>query len=198
LRPIVAALAGLAPGSVLAHSPMPGIEGFYIGLVHPATVPAQLLAGIAIGLLLGLAGAAVARPAWGAFAAALAVTLGLSLAGYAAPDPTWLPLPAALAAALACLFTVSRWLAVLLSGASGALIGLGSLPDPGPAGAVAVTIVGTFIGANVLVILLFGGVDLARERLSERWLMLGGRVLAAWLGAIVVLLLAFAFAPRAG
>lgn len=36
-----------------AHSPIKGVGTFYSGLLHPALVPAHLLALIAVGLLIG-------------------------------------------------------------------------------------------------------------------------------------------------
>jgi len=205
------ALAGTAsllswPGVALAHSPLPGIEGFYIGLLHPAGAPEPLLCAITLGLLLGVAGPAVARPAWGAFALALACGLAWSFAGAVRAPFEWLPLAAALAAALASVVGFppgsptdlakalptgwSTRVAVGLSAFGGVAMGLGSVPDPGPAGDVLVTIAGSFVGANVLLLLAFGAVDLLRERLPAAWVLIGSRVLAGWLVAIIVMLLA--------
>ena len=41
------------PVPAYAHSPVPGIEGFYIGLLHPFSTPAQALLMLGLGLLIG-------------------------------------------------------------------------------------------------------------------------------------------------
>jgi len=211
IGPALARAAALLfwPGVALAHSPMPGIEGFYIGLLHPAGAPEPLLCAITLGLLLGVAGPGVARPAWGAFALALACGLAWSFAGGVGPAFEWLSLAAALAAALAGVVGFSPGLstdlvearptdwsirvAVGLSAAGGAAMGLGSVPDPGPTGDVLVTIAGSFVGANFLLLLAFGGVDLLRERMPVAWVLIGSRVVAGWLVAIVIMLLALTY-----
>ncbi|WP_211826991.1 HupE/UreJ family protein [Kistimonas asteriae] len=46
-------LLSLVSGSVLAHSPVAGLNQFYNGLLHPLLVPTQLLVLLSLGLLLG-------------------------------------------------------------------------------------------------------------------------------------------------
>ena len=53
---LAAALAAallLVPGHALAHSTIPGIGGFYNGLLHPLVVPAHLLVLLGLALWLG-------------------------------------------------------------------------------------------------------------------------------------------------
>jgi hypothetical protein len=183
----------LAPGVSFAHAPMPGVEGFYVGLLHPAGAPESLLCAFAVGLVLGMAGSTLARKAWGLFVVALALGLVWSYARETAATSAWLPLAIALAAAASAVLGKARWLTIGLGAAGGMAIGLASAPDPGPAGAVVITLAGTFVGANLLLLLAFGGVDIARERLRAAWFMLAARVLAGWLIAIILLWGAFAY-----
>ncbi|MBX3705946.1 MAG: hypothetical protein KF911_04865 [Pseudomonadales bacterium] len=200
--PRASAAALLAcPGAALAHSPLPGIEGFYVGFLHPAGAPEPLLCAIALGMLLGVHGPVVARPAWGLFALALGAGLAWSFTDGARTTLAWLPLAVALAAALACVVAprpdsrTGTWTAVGLGAAAGIAIGLGSVPDPGPTGAVLVTVAGSFVGANFLLLLVFGAVDFLREHLPSAWIQLGARIAAGWLVAIVMMLLALAWQP---
>jgi hydrogenase/urease accessory protein HupE len=40
------------PKPAYAHSPIPGIEGFYVGLLHPFSTPSQALLMLGLGLLI--------------------------------------------------------------------------------------------------------------------------------------------------
>lgn len=72
-----AALAVL-PSPALAHYPVPGLEGFYTGLAHPYSTPAQALAVLGLGLLIGWLTPQQARIAFAVF---LAATLAGVLTG---------------------------------------------------------------------------------------------------------------------
>jgi hydrogenase/urease accessory protein HupE len=185
------ALLSSAPAQ--AHAPMPGVEGFYLGLLHPASAPEPLLCVLAVGLVLGMAGPAIARRAWGLFVTALAPALIGSWVHETAAVPEWLPLAVALAAAASAVVGWVRWLSIALGAAGGAAIGLAAAPDPGPLAAGLITMAGTFVGANLLLLLAFGGVDVARERLRAVWFRLAARILAGWLVAIILLWGAFAY-----
>jgi len=187
------AAALLTPGVASAHAPMPGVEGFYVGLLHPAGAPEPLLCALALGLVLGMAGPTLARRAWGVFVAALALGLVWSYARETAATSAWLPLAVALAAAATAVLGKARWLTIALGALGGMAIGVASAPDPGPAGAVIITLAGTFVGANLLLLLAFGAVDIARERLRAAWFMLAARVVAGWMVAIILLWGAFAY-----
>ena len=85
MRALAGGLAGalLLPGPALAHSPIPGIGGFYNGLLHPLLVPAHLLALVALGLWLGQQ--ALPRIERALLAFSLLLLAGLALAAFAAP-----------------------------------------------------------------------------------------------------------------
>jgi len=173
---------------------VPGIEGFYVGLRHPLTSPDQALALLATGLLLG--GFPLSRlvAAFATLGVGLLVGLALGDAGLS-PAP-WLYAFAAATAAVAAL-APGRWraTAVCAAGMAGLLFGWASVPDPGPAQDRFFTIAGSFAGALLLPLYLAGALDLLRERVDHPAFGIALRVLAAWVAAIAVLILALILAP---
>jgi hydrogenase/urease accessory protein HupE len=185
------AFALTCAGPAAAHSPAPGVEGFYAGLRHPLTTPDQALVLLATGLLLG--GFALPRlvPAFVALAAGLAV--GLALGHLAPAAPAWLyALAVATGAAAALLPGRGLGAAVALAGVCGLALGWASVPEPGPSFDRAVTMTGSFAGALLLTLYLAGGIDLLRERLDRPAIRIAFRVAAAWITAIANLMLALA------
>jgi hypothetical protein len=184
--------AALTASSAQAHSPVPGIEGFYLGLVHPLTAPAQLLALLGLGVLTGLLFPARYALLGGMFAAAFLTALALPL-----PDPwldTGLFALAALAGTAAALLPRQWlfWAAAALSAVTGAGLGLASIPDPGPATDRAVTMAGSAAGANLALLYLAGGIGWMRDRVRRPWVTIALRVAAAWIAAIAGLMAALA------
>jgi hypothetical protein len=193
MRPLLGALAALFWGwspTAFAHSPMPGFEGFYVGVLHPLAVPGQLLTLVAGGLLLGRQGPPVARPAFAAFLAALVA--GVAAGGLPPADAfvSWAPLAAALPLALLLLIPHGGVVTILAAAVAGGVVGLGLNPDPGPFGAVAITVAGSLVGAPFLLLCAFGAADVLRERLPAVWSRNVLRVAGAWLFALAALLLA--------
>lgn len=176
------------------HSPMPGFEGFYVGLLHPLAVPGQWLALMAAGLLLGRSGPAPARLALAAFLAALVLgaVLGAVLSGSPAAEPqvTWAPLLVTLPLALLLLVPCGRRVTALAGASAGGVVGLGLMPDPGPFSAVAITAAGSLVGAHFLLLCAFAAADVLRERAPPAWARNALSVAAAWLFALAALLLA--------
>ena len=178
-----------------AHSPVPGIEGFYVGLVHPLTSPAQILALLAVGVFFGQR--RDARP-WLPVAVFACVCLAGVLAGlsgvtFDAAGPGLLLL-ALLVATLAALWPLTPALPGLAAaGVAGLLTGLESIPDPGPVRATAITLSGTYIGAVVLLLYCIGGLMWVLDNARWSWVPVAFRVAAAWVAAVAALLLALHF-----
>ncbi len=186
----------LAPTVAVAHSPIPGIEGFYAGLLHPLSNVAQLLALLALAVMLGLGFRQSAASSLAALA--FGVLIGIVL-GQLALTADWLQVgllvTAVAAAATSALFPVLPIVvAALFALVVGILVGIASTPDPGPLRATLITLAGSFVGANLLVLYVGGGVDWIREKYTEHWVQVGIRVVAAWICAISVLMTALAFA----
>ena len=199
------AAAGGAPAPAFAHTPFEGFEGLYKGLAHPALEPMQGLALVAAGLVMGRAaadgGAGVFARAWLVFAAAALAGLGAHLAlGAAAMTVS----PAAAAAllvggAVALTAQLARPMVLAASAVSGLAAGWTALPDPGPAAAVAVTALGAMLAALLLpgfVAARTSGV--MRRSVRHPVLAIVLRVLASWIAAIAVLVIAFSLRPAMG
>jgi hypothetical protein len=182
------------PTPALAHSPVPGIEGFYIGILHPFSTPAQALLMLGLGLAVGAFAPRRAGWAMGTFLAA--TLIGILIGLIPADLDTALFATAFLAAAAAAL-APGRLLpvAVALALVGGVLIGLASVPDPGPTRDRVITMMGSFVGANLGLLYLFGFGMIVRERYTQPWVAIAFRVAAAWVGAISLLMLALRLAP---
>lgn len=182
--------AACLPGRALAHSPFAGIEGFYVGLLHPLSTPGQLLALLALGVMLGWCWRERFAAAWTVFAGAvlLGIVLGQLDIGPGHEEP-FLLLIGVVAATLSALHPGGFFPAIMiLVGLGGLLIGLVSTPDPGPLRATVITLAGSFVGANLVLFYVSGAVGALRERFTRHWLAVGLRVVAAWIAAIAVLM----------
>jgi urease accessory protein len=183
------AIAGLAfaPGWAMAHSPIPGIGYFYSGVLHPFVVPAQWMALLALGMLAGQHGLATQ----GRAAAAWLAALGLGLAAAArlgAPDTDLLLLGGCLVLALSVVVArpLPAWGVAVAAIVIGLLLGLGSSPDGLSGAARWGSLAGTGLGATVG--LLWAAA--LTEAAARPWLKVAVRVVASWLGACALLVLA--------
>jgi hydrogenase/urease accessory protein HupE len=171
---------------------MPGTEGFYIGLLHPVSTAPPLLALLGIGVLLGQAGLQQAITSLKAFA--LAAALGLLLGVFGVSHPVQEPLLLLIAVTASSLAAIApprlEIPRILLAGLGGLLIGIVSAPDPGPLRATLVTVAGSYVGANALLLYASGGVIWIREHLKQPWVHIGLRVVSAWIAAISCLMVA--------
>lgn len=192
-------MAIFLPGQGLAHSPIPGIKGFYIGLLHPLTSPAQVLALLALGVAFGLRWPRLFAMAWAAFAGCYLVGIALGQAGVpvASAEPALLALAFATGAFAALWPSGPAAPLIAAAGAAGLLIGIVSTPDPGSLRSTVITLTGSFVGAVVALLYAAGGLGWLYERTSAAWLRIGFRIAAAWISAIAALILALALAaPR--
>ncbi len=190
-RAILACLLAATPAA--AHSPLPGISGFYSGLVHPLTTPDQVVALLAMGLLLGTHGLSRLVPA--AWLLGIGLVLGLALTRPGTdPGPALYGL-AILAACLAAL-APGRALpvALALAALAGLLLGAAAVPDGGPQRDRMITMAGSFVGVGMLSLYLAGIVDLLRRRVEPSLLAVPLRVAAAWIAAIATIMLALVLA----
>jgi hydrogenase/urease accessory protein HupE len=163
-----------------------------MGMVHPLSTPPQLLALLALGLMLGQSWPRKFSIAWLIFALAAAIGLIVGNLGYGLrlADPALLII--AFAAALLAAVAPSQLLVpgMLLAGAGGLFLGVVSTPDPGPLRATIITIAGTYVGANLALLYSSGGIGWLRQRFDQPWARIGLRVIAAWIAAISCLMLA--------
>ncbi|BCH21195.1 HupE/UreJ family protein [Mesorhizobium sp. L-8-3] len=183
LAPAVAILFASC-GAATAHSPVKGIGASYNGLLHPLLVPAHLLALVAIGLLVGQHAPRQSRAALPAFVAATAAALTLTCA---LPTlPRWPPLAVALAAGLAVasgrLPGPASW---LLAVAAAAAVALDSQPDAIPADQAWLALIGTGLGAALIIVYLGG----LAAWLDRPWHRIAIRALGSWIAASAMLVL---------
>lgn len=178
---------------VHAHSPVPGIEGFYTGLLHPFSTPAQALFLVGLSLLAGVLTAASARWLLGGFL--IASLAGLFLGPHFDDVDPVLFAMASVAGAMAALAPGKLVpVTVILAAVGGYLIGEISIPDDGPTNDRVITMSGAIVGANVGLLYLFGVNNVIRERYTWGWVGIAFRVLAAWLGAVALLMFALGYA----
>ena len=192
--------AGLAllawPVAALAHSPYPGIRGFYVGVLHPLTTPGHVLLIVAISILLGTR---VSDNRLRCLAALFGATaFGLLLAFLLAPLlPTQLLL-LLLTTALGLLIVLPRelpaWLYPVLTGASGFLLALESIPEPGPVMDVFITTFGSLAGIHYLIMYGSRLAAAAWRRWQSPVTAIAVRVAGSWISAIGCLMLAFVLA----
>ena len=184
----------LAAQDASAHGAVQGLGHFFGGVVHPLLELPQILALVALGLLIGQRGLAATRPASLVFASATA--LGLVAAGLGfTPDTGAVLLGGAGLAGLAVLTAapLPRALYALLAGGTGLAVGLGSAPEVVAGSARAVMLLGSGVGACVW---MFNVVGVVHE-IRRPWLGVGVRVIGSWIVACTVLMTALAVAgPR--
>lgn len=86
--------------------------------------------------------------------------------------------------------------ALLMVILGGLLIGQISIPDPGPVRDRIITMAGSLVGASVGLLYVAGGVVYLTERYQQKWVDIAFRVVAAWMGAISLVMLALEFASN--
>jgi len=186
------------PGAAWAHSPVPGIRGFYLGLAHPFTEPAVVLALLSLGLVLGQRGADAFRKAWLRFAISLVLGLAIAFTAKSVMEPYAFLLVITF---LLGLFATSalplpKTAAFAIGAPVGYFVAISSMPDPGPWRAVAFSVTGNVLGINLLLLFTTGSVLHLREEFDRWWLAIGFRVIGSWIAAISGLMIALTFAAR--
>lgn len=190
LRSLAAALAA-APFPVYAHSPIEGIGQFYGGLLHPLLVLPHALALGMFALLVGQRGLPAMRFAYPPFVLLLIVGLGLAGFGVTQEPPVERAL---LAIGLLCGLMVALEIApprAALAGLGAALallVGADSGVDGLTRQQTFAALLGCWLGAVVLLIVIAGVAELAQRS----WQRIAVRVAGSWGTASAVLVLALA------
>jgi urease accessory protein len=173
-----------------AHDPVPGIGGFPGGLLHPLFVPAHLLALVGLGLFIGQQPARVLLALF--FAAGLVAGLGAIASAVGETQANLaLLLTAAITGGLTALAapapSVIGWILALVTGAA---IGLDSPPQVISVREATMILIGTGIGAFVVVAVVAACAALFRRE----WQRIGVRVVGSWTAASAILVLAMRLA----
>lgn len=190
-RRYLASLLVLVPGTVFAHSPMPGIGQFYGGLLHPVLVPSHLLALVALGLLVGQRGLAVMRLAYSSFA--LALLAGLVLAALWPTSPTGaetalLALAGCCGLAAGLRIPAPRLLLAAVAAATALVVGADSGVEGLNRQETFFAMFGAFAGACFIIIVVAG----LAEMPQREWQRILVRVLGSWCAASAMIVLALA------
>lgn len=189
----------LLPGAASAHSPIKGLGDLYNGMLHPLFVPAHLLLVIALGLLLGQQGVRRNLASAGTYMAGLLSGLMLAWYGVVLKDAvtqelTVLAVAVVVALAVVVANRLPAWAMVLLALLAGGLLGLDSAQSELVARARAVALFGSGIS---LYLLLLYPMALAERFQGHPWLRVGVRIVASWITASALLVLALLLAPAA-
>jgi hypothetical protein len=182
----------LAPTGAWAHSSIAGFGGFGSGFLHPLFDPVLLLAVVVSALLIGQHGFAGSRPAMASAAVGLALGLLATGLGFAAPSSA--PLLAAVMLTGLLVGIGRQWPPVLYGAVAAALglcIGLGAEPDDASGVTRAFTLTGSFIGGCIWI----ADGALVVMALKKPWGRVLVRVLASWMTACALLVLALHWAP---
>lgn len=191
---LVALLVMAWPEAAFAHSSLPGLSGFYWGMLHPFTSAAQLLLLIVLGFLV--------QQRLPASELVLFTFIGANLIGGAVAAAGYLPADADILllalTVLAGLLVVSAlpltpWLLMVVGAVCGIAAGLVSWPDAGKLDAVLMTAFGAVVGSFLLVMMIAAVVEVIRLKVSLPWLPIAIRVAGAWVTAVAMLLGALTF-----
>lgn len=184
------------PVPAWAHSSAPGLQGIYWGMLHPFTNGAQMLALMALALVIQqrlpesedvfhgfwiscLAGASAAASGLPGLNPDMLLTCFAILAGVLAASAMRLPLAALLALGICC----------------GLLCGYVSWPDPGVRSDMMFTTLGAILGAVLVILMVAGLFEMVWQAARWAWLPVAVRVAASWVTAISLLLAALSFRP---
>lgn len=183
----------LVASPAYAHAPIPGIKGFYVGLLHPFSTPAQALLMLGMGLLAGFC--VVDKAKWFLSAFLLATLIGVFFG-----SAEWDLDPALYATAIGVCVLAALVpgklapVAIALTAVGGVLIGSVSITDAGLTQDRVITTSGSIVGANIGLLYLWGFTHFVQDQYPWPWVRIAFRVAAAWIGAIALLMLALAFA----
>lgn len=192
---VLALVIALLPNTATAHAPIHGIEGFYVGLLHPFTSAGQVMVLIALSLVFGQQWPGRFALAWAAFAVACVAGIVIGQMGQVseAAEPCLLGLAAA-SGILAALWPAAPVvIGIAAAVVAGIFIGMASTPDPGALRATVITLAGSFVGANLALLYAAVGVGWLHKKATMACIRIGFRIAAAWTATIAALLLALRF-----
>jgi len=165
------------------------MSGLLGGMLHPLAMPAHVLALLAIGLLIGQQRRLPFLLA--AFVVGLVAGLGALAMAFAPPAAANVLLAATTMSAL--LAALAHPLPVLISvplvAVAGVALGLDSPPEAISIAVAIAMLIGTGIGAGLAVAVIAAGV----HRLDGSWQQIGVRIIASWIAASAILVLALRF-----
>ena len=187
--------AGLLAVPAQAHGVVPGIGAFYNGALHPLATPAQLMALLALGLLVGQhmqasTNAAAKAPLLGLLVALLVGLLLHRVAGDPDTERVLLVLAPVMGIATAAARSLPIPALAALAAATGAAVALGS----GPEGVDGKDRWLMLAGSGFASLLTSSYVAVMVSMARPAWLKIAVRVVGSWITAASLLVLALAVA----
>ena len=180
--------------AIPAHVPIENINEFYAGILHPLMVPAHIMTII----LVGLTASRIPGEALGLsrlFMTGLTVGLVASGFGVTTAFPLWLlyVMLCLLGVYVASNFQYRQPLfSRILLVTAGLLMGLDTTCEELRGGALWLCLVGSLIGAGFVAFY----VALIAKKAKKKWQHIAIRVVASWIGAIGLLMLALELAHK--
>jgi urease accessory protein len=162
------------------------MTALFAGLLHPLVVPAHALAIAALALLIGQQGWRRNVPL--AYVVAVLIGLGGIAMAYVPrfTEETLLALTALTGLLVALARSLPLGPGVLLAAAVGLSLGLDSPPEAIALKDANLTLLGTALGAVLLLLALLQGT----ARLRHHWQRIGARIAVSWIAATAILVLA--------
>ena len=162
------------------------MTALFAGLLHPLVVPAHILAIVALALLIGQQGWRRSVPL--AYVVAVLIGLGAIAMAYVPKftEETLLALTAITGLLVALSRKLQQGLGMLLAAAMGLSLALDSPPEAISLMQANLTLLGTALGAVLLLLALLQGT----ARLRHHWQRIGGRIAGSWIAATAILVLA--------
>jgi len=176
------------PELAFAHFPIKGINNFYNGLLHPLFVPSHLLLLVASGLCIGQQEIITMRKALGGFCACTAI--GILASGFVADvrfEPFLLGSAAVLSIFVSLNLGIKPYGCLAIGALAGLLIGFDSAQETLSGTNKLLSLVGTFIVANLLFLYLIGLTDFCKRK---AWQRVGVRIIGSWTAASALMVLA--------
>jgi urease accessory protein len=162
------------------------MTALFAGLLHPLVVSAHVLAIAALALLIGQQGWRRSIPI--AYAVAVLIGLGAIAMAYVPKftEETLLAFAAITGLLVALARPLPHGLGVLLAAAIGLTLTLDSPPEALALMDANLTLLGTTLGAALLLLALLQGT----ARLRHHWQRIGARIAGSWIAASAILVLA--------
>lgn len=189
----VMCVSAAAPAPLFAHMTVPGAGDLVNGALHPFTVPSHTLLLVATGLLIAQALPLRLKEPSICLGIGAALGLGFAFGSVHSFALEWFPgaLTCALALCVVAALPLPAMGRSILVGLAAFAIGCDSRPSSnGDATAMAVTLLGTGVALAVGVVNV---AIYASMRPNQPWAHVGLRVVASWIAAVAIMLLAFEF-----
>jgi len=191
LKSALVAAAMLASAGAWAHGAAPGLGNFVGGFIHPLAEPAQVVALVALALLVGQQTFRRAEPA--VWSLGLATAIGVAAAALSARWAGWGGTDALLlvfAGLTGVLVAVARPLPVPVYVGLAFMIGIGSGLESSPEGLRGGARIGFMAGALVGTLAWLGDAGLLVQACHRAWGKVVVRVVGSWMTACSVIVLA--------